>query len=552
LNEINVGEVSTSSRRFIVRFSLWILNIFAMHKLLLSFAAILCFSTLYAQDLYAPDQITVIKITFDTKNWNKKLDSLKINGKKERLAANVEINGQVFKGVGVRYKGNSSYKNPRKRNKAKLPFNIKADFTNKEQLFPGGYQTLKLSNAFMDPSFVREFLSYEIARKYMPAPVSNFAKVYVNDEYIGLYCNTQSVDEKLLKDNFGTTESSFFKCDPEWEDVRPTPDGCKEGEYSSLTYVGDNQKCYEDWYELESKNDKQAYADLINLSKTLNHTPDKIGSVLNVDATLWMHAFNDVLVNLDSYTGRFSHNYYLYKTPDGLMTPLVWDMNISFGGFRLDGEKQGELTNQELQEFSLFTHFKNKNPKRPLITNLLSNTFYRKLYVGHCLTIIKENFENGEYLKLAEKMQALIKEEVKNDPNRLYAFDDFEKNLRSTTDVGNSEIIGIEELMKARTKLLLEHPIFKGKNPKVSDVKHDVAAGKVTITAKATDAQKVWLMHRAGPAEPFKQVEMTAAANGYTATLPKPGNFQYYLIAEGDRLAVCSPERAAYVFYEVK
>lgn len=468
------------------------------------------------------------------------------------MAATVEIDGQVFEGVGVRYKGNSSYKNPKKHNKAKLPFNLKADYSHKKQSFPGGYETLKLSNVFMDPSFMREYLSYEIARKYMPAPLCNFAKVYVNDEYIGLFNNTQSVDEKLLEDSYGTSEETFFKCDPEWEDVKDTPAGCKESEFSSIYYVGDNPKCYEGWYELQSKEEKKGFADLINLSKILNQSPDKIESVLNVDMTLWMHAFNHVLVNLDSYTGRFSHNFYLYKTPDGLMTPMIWDMNISFGGFRLDGEKKGELTNQELQDFSLFTHFKNKNLKRPLITNVLANSFWRKIYIGHCRTILMENFSNGEYLKKAEEMQAFIRDEVKADPNRLYTFEDFERNLRSTTEIWNTEIIGIEELMKTRTENLLEHPIFKGKNPIMGEVNHKVADGKVTVTAMVKDAEMVWLMYRSSPKEPFKQVEMTNSAFIYSLTLPKPAGFQYYIIAEGDRLALCSPERASYVFYEVK
>lgn len=523
-----------------------------MIRLLLFLFAILFFSTGYTQNLYSPDHIPVIKIKFDTKDWDKKLDSLKNGGKKERMVATVEIDGQVFEGVGVRYKGNSSYKNPKKHGKAKLPFNLKADYTDKKLTFPGGYETLKLSNVFMDPSFMREYLSYEIARKYMPAPLCNFAKVYVNDEYIGLFNNTQSVDAKLLQDSYNTNEDTFFKCDPEWEDVQTTPAGCKEGEFSSLYYVGDNPKCYEGWYEPQNKNEKQEFEDLIHLSKILNQNPDKIESVLNVDATLWMHAFNHVLVNLDSYTGRFSHNFYLYKTPDGLMTPMIWDMNISFGGFRLDGEKKGELTNEELQDFSLFTHFKNKNPKRPLITNVLTNSFWRKVYIGHCRTILMENFANGEYLKKAVEMQSFIRDEVKADPNRLYSFDDFERNLHSSSEIWNSEVIGIEELMKARTKILLDHPIFKGKNPIMGEIKHSVAAGKVTITAKVQDAQKVWLMHRSSTKEPFSQVEMTATADNYSLTLPKPGGFQYYVIAEGDRLAVCSPERASYVFYEVK
>ncbi|MCC6724937.1 MAG: CotH kinase family protein, partial [Saprospiraceae bacterium] len=417
----------------------------------------------------------------------------------------------------------------------------------------GGYETLKLGNVFMDPSFIRENVSYDIARKYMPAPQCNFAKVYVNGEYIGLYSNIQSIDDKFLNETFGTTNGSFFKCDPEWEDVVPAPAGCKEGEYSSLTYVGDDSKCYGGWYELESKSE-DGWKDLVGLSKAVSLTPDAIPSNLNVDLTLWMHAFNHVLVNLDSYTGRFSHNYYLYKTPDGLMTPLIWDLNISFGGFRLDGEKMGELTNEEMQQFSLFSHFKNKNPKRPLITNLLANPLWRKVYIGHCRTILMENFANGEYLKMAEKMQETIKDAVNEDPNKLYSFNDFEKNLRHTVDIGSTSIIGVEELMKPRTESLLKHPLFNGKNPVITDVKHVAENGKVKISANVQDGQKVWLMYRQGPAQPFRQIEMSAsgANNIFSASVDKQGPIQYYIIGEGDRLAICSPERASYVFYEIK
>lgn len=158
----------------------------------------------------------------------------------------------------------------------------------------------------------------------------------------------------------------------------------------------------------------------------------------------------------------------------------------------------------------------------------------------------------AQYLKLAEKMQATIKDAVKEDPNRLYAFDDFERNLRHSVDIGSTNIIGIEELMKARTESLLKHPLFNGKNPIVSNVNHTVANGKTSITAKVSDGQKVWLMYRQGPAEPFKQLEMAMSGNGtYSISLDKATKLQYYIIAEGERLAVCSPERASYVFYEI-
>ena len=520
----------------------------------------LCAFAVFSQKLYDLEHIPQIRITFEDKNWAQTLDSLKMAGTKERMAATVEIDGKKFAGVGVRYKGNSSYKNPRSKDQKKLPFNLKADFTDKDQRFPGGYETLKLSNVFQDPSFLREVLSYEIARKYMPASRCNFAKVFVNGEYIGLYNNTQAVDDTFLEEAYGAHKNTLFKCDPEWEEVKDLENNCPEGDKASLMYLGDDPNCYLGWYEQESKEDAD-WKELINFTKILNQHPNKIDSFLNIDMTLWMHAFNNVLVNLDSYTGRLSHNYYLYKTPDGLFTPIVWDMNISFGGFRYDGEKQGVLTDEDMQTYSMFAHYKNKNPKRPLIVNLLANPLWRKIYVGHCRTIVMENFANGEYLKLAERIRKIIDEEVKNDPNKLYSYAGFQKNLFKSADTGYSTSIGIEELMKARTEYLVKHPLFNGKNPVITQPKHTVSGSKVSVTASIKNAEKTWLVYRYSFQEPFKMVEMMddgthgdgdAADGTWGLTLEKKEGFQYYVIAEGDRLAVCSPERASYEFYEVK
>ena len=516
------------------------------------FAFILCIPS-YSQGLYDLEHIPEIRITFQEDNWASLLDKMKMSGKKKRLTATVNIDGQIFNQVGVRYKGNSSYKNPRSKGQNKLPFNLKADYKDKNQTFPGGFETIKLSNVFQDASFTREVLSYEIARKYMPAPRCNFAKVYVNDQYMGLYNNTQAVDEVLLEESFGSSGGTFFKCDPEYEILKELSErNCPEGDKASMMYLGDSKDCYVGWYELESKKD-EGWQDLISLIKLVNKEPENIESQMNIDMLLWMHAFNNVLVNLDSYLGRLSHNYYIYKTPDGLFTPLIWDMNISLGGFRYDGLKKGPLSKEELQKLSMFAHYKTKNHKRPLITNVLSNPLYRKIYVGHCKTILEENFSNGYYLELAQKVQSIIEAEVMNDPNKLYGFDDFKKNLYKSVNIGFSDIIGVEELMKKRTEYLSKHPLFNGVNPSITETSSNHSEGVIFFSAQIQNASSAWLAYRNTPKDPWKREEMADDGAGeWRASAKGSPGMQYYFIAEGSRLATIDPPRASYEFYEVK
>ena len=159
-----------------------------------------------SQDFYDINTINTIEISFTQSNWDFLLDSLVANGQEERLLGTVTINGQFFDSVGVRYKGNSSYS----ANNVKNPLNIKLDYVLNDQLF-NNYGTLKLANGFKDPSFVREVLSYEIARKYMPASQANFINVYINGILIGLYSNVQDVDKYFMRTHFYNDDNVRFK-----------------------------------------------------------------------------------------------------------------------------------------------------------------------------------------------------------------------------------------------------------------------------------------------------------------------------------------------------
>ena len=513
---------------------------------------------LFSQDLFDLSRVRDIRITFSQSNWEEILDSLKQAGNDERVLASVSVDGIRYDSVGVRYKGNSSYFNTRKSGSSKLPFNIKIDYRKKDQALPGGYQSLKLSNVFRDPSFLREVLAYEIANKYMVSPRANFVRLYVNDRLLGLYNSTESVNKNFLRKKFGHAGGIRFKCDPSWAYKKPKD--CSLGDKASLQYLGEDSKCYKQLYEIQSK---KGWRKLIHLTKVLNQTPEKIEEVLDVDAVLWMLAFNNVLVNLDSYSGRLCHNYYLYRDTFGIFHPIPWDMNLNFGGFRFLDEGS-QLTTEAMQRMSLFIHYKTSNDKRPLITKLLKNSLYRKIYIAHIRSILQDFFSNEHYLTRARQIQQQIDYYVKSDDNKLYTYEAFRQNLESTADARGVGIIGLKELMGPRTEYLKNHPLLKKEPPKITEVRAAVQSGETEqckISCRASGEEKVYLCFRPAKYQPWQRVlmrddgaegDLQSGDGVYTRLVEGSRGLEYYIIAENAKAASLSPERAGKEVHEVR
>ncbi len=218
------------------------------------------------QSFYDINTINTIEITFEESNWDYLLDQLVSAGQEERLMGSVTINGVVYDSVGVRYKGNSSYQP----NQVKNPLNIKLDYVISDQEIEG-YGTLKLANGFKDPSFIREALSYEIARKYFPASQANYANVYINGTHLGLYTSVQDVDKFFSRTHFGSDENTR---------VKGESSGPSGGVWE---YNGQDSSSYYSKYALESD---IGWQDLIDFLDTLNNHNESVEQVLNIDRHL--------------------------------------------------------------------------------------------------------------------------------------------------------------------------------------------------------------------------------------------------------------------------
>lgn len=499
-----------------------------------------------AQNFYDINTIQEIKINFYQSNWQFLLDSLKDEpGQPYLLVPSVEINGQAFDSVGVKYKGYSSYDPDNLKN----PLHIELNHVKKGQNYLG-VKDIKLSNVFEDPTFTREILSYEILQKYMNEPLANYAKIWLDGEYWGVYVNVESINKPFLRKHFHTDgDNPFFKCNP--VDVLGT------NGHSDLKYDEDHPDSayYYPRYELKSD---YGWAQLLALMDTLTNYPNKVDRVIDVDRALWMLAFNNVVVNLDSYTGVFAQNYYLYQDKNDRWLPVVWDLNLSFGGFNnLDGSSL--LTLQQLKELDPLVQI--DNDFRPLIKSLLENPVYRRMYLAHMRTILEENFANtSQYRARALQLQSIVSAAVLADDKKFYSNAEFVSNIDQTINPANvfSLVPGLTDLMAGRYDYLTTNPNLTPVPPAISSVT-DLLDGEVYVTAGISNATAAFVYYRYDSAGIFQSLPMVddgqhhdgAAGDGvFGQSFPYNGIVaQYYVYAENAGAGMFSPQRAEHEFY---
>ncbi len=496
-----------------------------------------------SQNFYDLTKVNTIEIFFAEPDWDNILDSLYAAGMGERLMGTAVVNGVRFDSVGVRYKGQSSHHPDRVKN----PLNVRLDYVINDQLADNSYGSLKLSNVYKDPSFVREVLSYEIARKYMSAGQANFINVHINNNLIGLYVSDQDVDRFFMRTHFTSDENARFKGVVDLNLPQPIVWG----------YFGEDSTNYFDYYEIESDT---GWRDLIGFLKTFNSNNGAIEAVLSVDRLLWMLAFDILTINLDSpiNTGQ---NYYLYKSRSGQFNPIIWDLNENFGAYRMlaSGRLLSLIQMQRLEPL-----FNISDTNYPIVGKIFSNPTYQKMFIAHMKTIIAENFSNGWYKTRALEIQRVADSFVRADPNKFYTYNDFIRNINSTVGSGAQAIVGITELMEARIAFLGAHAAFQGTPPVVANVSHAPASlhtnTAVWFTASVSDADMVLLGYRQGCYETFKKVQMFddgghndgLAGDGVYGVSIRigAGDINYYIYAENDA-ATFSPERAEYEFYTI-
>lgn len=424
-----------------------------------------------SEDLYDLTKVRSLYVQFSSANWYSQLLANRATG--DDLQGSLLVDGKLFQQVGIRMVGGDSFDGNAS---TKKPLSITMDaFIKGQDLY--GYDNLNLHNGFNDPSLMREVISYEILRDYMPAPMANWVKVYINNEYWGVYVNIQQVDKRMIGDWFKGNDGNRYLAEP----TAATGKG-----NSALQWLGTTLQNYEDAYDLKTGSPTNPYLDVQTLCNVLNNSTQlavDLPKVLEVDRSLWYLAHFNLIANLNGYNPR-GNGYYLYHDEQfDTMNVVPWDMGGAFGA----------SSSQTVTEAFNFDPFEgDTRASRPLVSRLLSVAEWRVRYVNHMKTIMSERLDWTSHVsKQVSTYQALIGSDVQADTKKLYSYQDFLDNMTQSVVLANEPgygkvAPGLQQFCDSRAAYLNSLSEFQDVAPVVTDAKVTPSSPKPNTTAIVT------------------------------------------------------------------
>ncbi len=224
--------------------------------------------------------------------------------------------GSTVESVGIRSRGLGS--------RTDVKPGLRVDFNRytKDQEFLG-LNALVLDNVYQDPSFLREYLSMRVFRRLgLPAPREAFARLYVNDQYAGLYVLVEEINKDFLKRNFGQNDGHLY-------------------EYKWLTEyrferLGDGPDSYLDKFKPVTHERDPDLGPLVELIRLANQASDqefaaRIPEFLDPKLFATHLAVENFLAEWDGIVGYAGmNNFYLYRLEESNRFQFIpWDKDVT-------------------------------------------------------------------------------------------------------------------------------------------------------------------------------------------------------------------------------
>lgn len=420
------------------------------------------------------DTSYVHSIDIVTDDWDSFIENCE---SEEYSSCAVVIDGESYKNIAIRAKGNTSLSRVANYGNDRYSFKIEFDHYNDATTYHG-LDKLCLNNIIQDNTYMKDYLCYTMMNYAgVSSPLCSFAYITVNGEDWGLYLAVEAVEDSFLERNYNGTGnlykpdsmsmgggrgngkdfdqedfdfSKFDKFNAENSAETDTSDstdtssktdfqppqmgnfGGRKGDKSGfggmgsddvkLVYTDDDFDSYENIFD-SAKTDitDSDKTRLINSLKVLNS--DDAASTVDVDAVIKYFAVHNFVCNFDSYTGSMIHNHYLYEK-DGILSMIPWDYNLAFGGF-VGGSDSTSMINFPIDS----PVSGGDTDSRPMLAWIFADEEYTELYHEALSEFIANYFESGYFEEEIDRVTALISPYVEKDPTKFCTYNEFTEGV---------------------------------------------------------------------------------------------------------------------------
>jgi spore coat protein H len=223
--------------------------------------------------------------------------------------------------VGIRSRGAAS------RRGDKLGLRIDFDRYTTGQKFVG-LSTVILDNIWQDDSMIREKLAFTFFEKLgQPAPRESYCRLFINNEYQGLYTITEEIDGAFARRVTGETDGTVFEFHA---------DNARPYRAEDLGVIEN----YKHFFEARTHvldADTMLFTPIQQLFREANGPDDavwkmRVGEYLDLDSFMVHAGIEQFIAGNDGLLGAFGmNNFYLYRFQgSNKHRVFVWDQDQSF------------------------------------------------------------------------------------------------------------------------------------------------------------------------------------------------------------------------------
>jgi spore coat protein H len=270
-----------------------------------------------------------VRLSLNSKDWA----ALKQNFKENiYYPATLKWRDVTVSNVGIRSRGLGS------RSGTKPGLRVDMDKYNVDQTFLG-LKSFVLDNLTQDPSMLRERLSMAFFRRLgLPAPREAHARLYINDQEVGVYALVETIDKGFLGRSFGADSKGGTENDGYLFEY----DYLKEYRFQ---YMGSNLDEYKIFQAKTHEKDADAkvYGPIEDMVQAVNETPDpifnrEVSNYLDLGKLASHLAIENFLAEDDGILGYAGmNNFYMYRFEDSKRSQFIaWDKDNTFHSVDFD------------------------------------------------------------------------------------------------------------------------------------------------------------------------------------------------------------------------